>query len=94
MAAQGLILANAGALAAAAVPDHPGTGSAVLGMLQWVAAGTVAPLAGLGGSSTAAPMAVLVMVGGFAALAGQQLIVPAAAADRRPTSDTFFAPQS
>ena len=32
--AVGLIWGNAGALASAAVPEHPGTGSAVLGMLQ------------------------------------------------------------
>lgn len=59
MTAQGLIGPNGGALAAAEVPDHPGTGSALLGFVQWVAAGTIAPLAGLGGEQTAVPMAVL-----------------------------------
>lgn len=59
MTAQGLIGPNGGALAAAEVPDHPGTGSALLGFVQWVAAGTIAPLAGLGGEHTAVPMAVL-----------------------------------
>ncbi len=61
MTAQGLIGPNGGALAAAEVPDHPGTGSALLGFVQWVAAGTIAPLAGLGGEHTAIPMAVLMI---------------------------------
>ncbi len=63
MTAQGLIGGNAGALASAEVPDHPGTGSAVLGFTVWVAAGTIAPLAGLGGEDTAVPMAVLIIAG-------------------------------
>ncbi len=63
MTAQGLIGPNGGALASAAVPDHPGTGSAVLGFVQWVAAGTIAPIAGLGGEHTAIPMATLMIAG-------------------------------
>ena len=63
MTAQGLIGPNGGALASAAVPDHPGTGSAVLGFVQWVAAGTIAPIAGLGGEHTAVPMATLMIAG-------------------------------
>ena len=43
MSAQGLIGPNGGALASAEVPDHPGTGSAVLGFVQWVAAGVDRP---------------------------------------------------
>ena len=43
MSAQGLISANAGALASSEVPDHPGTGSAVIGFLQWCMAGLIAP---------------------------------------------------
>ena len=66
MTGQGLIGGNSGALASAEVPDHPGTGSALLGFVQWVAAGTIAPLAGLGGEHTAVPMALL-MIGGTAA---------------------------
>jgi DHA1 family bicyclomycin/chloramphenicol resistance-like MFS transporter len=62
MTAQGLVGPNAGALASSAVPDHPGTGSALLGFLQWVMAGTIAPLAGLGGEDTAVPMAAIVLV--------------------------------
>lgn len=62
MSAQGLIGPNAGALASAEVPEHPGTGSAILGFCQWCMAGLVAPIAGLGGEHTAVPMAVIVLV--------------------------------
>jgi DHA1 family bicyclomycin/chloramphenicol resistance-like MFS transporter len=60
MTAQGLVGPNAGALASDAVPEHPGTGSALLGFLQWSMAGVIAPLAGLGGTETAVPMAAIV----------------------------------
>jgi DHA1 family bicyclomycin/chloramphenicol resistance-like MFS transporter len=62
MSAQGLIGPNAGALASAQVPGHPGTGSAVLGFAQWCMAGVVAPIAGLGGEHTAVPMALIILV--------------------------------
>jgi DHA1 family bicyclomycin/chloramphenicol resistance-like MFS transporter len=62
MSAQGLIGPNAGALASGEVPEHPGTGSAVLGFLQWTTAGLVAPVAGLGGEETGVPMAVIVLI--------------------------------
>ncbi|MGS0683888.1 multidrug effflux MFS transporter [Nakamurella sp. GG22] len=62
MSAQGLVGPNAGALASAQVPEHPGTGSAVLGFLQWCMAGVVAPIAGLGGEHTAVPMALIIVV--------------------------------
>ncbi|HEY4569985.1 MAG TPA: multidrug effflux MFS transporter [Kribbella sp.] len=70
MTAQGLMIPNGGALASAAVPDHPGTGSAVQGFVQWIAAGTIAPIAGLGGEHTAVPMAVLLIIGTATSLAG------------------------
>ena len=54
--------ANAGALASNEVPQHPGTGSAVLGFMQWCMAGVIAPLTGLGGDRTAIPMAVIIVV--------------------------------
>ena len=70
MSAQGLIGPNGGALASAAVPEHPGTGSAVLGFVQWVAAGVIAPIAGLGGEDTAVPMAILMVAGAAASMVG------------------------
>ena len=70
MSAQGLIGPNGGALASAEVPDHPGTGSALLGCVQWVAAGVIPPIAGLGGATTAVPMAILMTAGAAASMAG------------------------
>lgn len=70
MVAQGLIITNGGALASAVVPSHPGTTSAVLGLVQWSTAGFVAPLAGIGGEDTAVPMAVLVVIGALLSLYG------------------------
>jgi DHA1 family bicyclomycin/chloramphenicol resistance-like MFS transporter len=75
MSAQGLVGANAGALASQAVPRHPGTGSALLGFFQWCAAGVVAPIAGLGGAGTAVPMALIVIV--LAAASGAALLIAA-----------------
>jgi DHA1 family bicyclomycin/chloramphenicol resistance-like MFS transporter len=79
MTAQGLIGPNGGALASAAVPDHPGTGSAVLGFVQWVAAGTIAPIAGLGGERTAIPMAALIVAGAAASMTGLLVLARPAA---------------
>jgi DHA1 family bicyclomycin/chloramphenicol resistance-like MFS transporter len=70
MTAQGLIGPNGGALASAEVPDHPGTGSALLGFVQWVAAGTIAPIAGLGGEHTAVPMALIMVSGAAVSMVG------------------------
>jgi MFS transporter, DHA1 family, multidrug resistance protein len=70
MVAQGLININGGALASAEVPEHPGTSSAVLGLVQWTTAGVVAPIAGLGGSGTAVPMALLMIGGALLSLFG------------------------
>ncbi|SLJ90606.1 multidrug effflux MFS transporter [Arthrobacter sp. P2b] len=70
MVAQGLINTNGGALASAEVPEHPGTSSAVLGLVQWTTAGVVAPIAGLGGSGTAVPMALLMIGGALLSLFG------------------------
>ncbi|MBK9695982.1 MAG: multidrug effflux MFS transporter [Propionibacteriaceae bacterium] len=61
MSAQGFIGPNAGALASDAVPHQPGTGSAVLGFLQWTMAGLIAPLTGIGGDTNAVPMAVIIL---------------------------------
>ncbi|MDX6255314.1 MAG: transporter, family, multidrug resistance protein [Frankiales bacterium] len=85
MTAQGLVGPNGGALASAAVPDHPGTGSAVLGLLQWVAAGTVAPIAGLGGSTTAVPMALLMVAGAVVSLMGLLVVARPSAVAGMPT---------
>jgi len=84
MTGQGLVGPNVGALASEAVPGHPGTGSALLGFLQWCMAGVIAPLAGLGGTRTAVPMAVIV-----AALTAASLLALAVLARPRPGTATI-----
>jgi DHA1 family bicyclomycin/chloramphenicol resistance-like MFS transporter len=59
----GLATTNGGALASAEVPEHPGTGSAVLGLFQWLAAGVTAPLAGLFGANITVSAAILALAG-------------------------------
>src|SRR3954451_2741981 len=82
MSAQGLVGPNVGALASAQVPDEPGTGSALLGFLQWFMAGIIAPLVGLGGEHTAIPMAsVLVLLTVVSAIALAVLARPARTSD-------------
>jgi DHA1 family bicyclomycin/chloramphenicol resistance-like MFS transporter len=84
MSAQGLVGPNAGALASSEIPGQPGTGSALLGGLQWCMAGV------LGGEHTAVPMAVILValtaisVYAFYALARPMLTAsnPAAASAR------------
>jgi DHA1 family bicyclomycin/chloramphenicol resistance-like MFS transporter len=70
MTAPGLIGPNGGTRAAAEVPEHPGTRSALLGFVQWVAAGTIAPIARLGGEYTAGPTALLWIGGAAASMLG------------------------
>jgi DHA1 family bicyclomycin/chloramphenicol resistance-like MFS transporter len=84
MAAQGLIGPNGGALASAEVPEHPGTGSAVLGFVQWVAAGVTAPIAGLGGEDTAVPMALLMIAGAVASMVGLLVLARPGSSVRAP----------
>ncbi len=83
MTAQGLIGPNGGALASAEVPDHPGTGSAMLGFVQWLAAGTIAPIAGLGGEHTAVPMALLMTGGAAVSMIGLLVVARPANGVRR-----------
>lgn len=82
MAAQGLVGPNAGALASATVPKHPGTGSALLGLCQWCAAGIIAPIAGLGGAQTAIPMALIIII--LAATSTAALMLAASPTESTP----------
>jgi DHA1 family bicyclomycin/chloramphenicol resistance-like MFS transporter len=81
VASLGLVLGNATALALAAVPRAAGTGSAVLGALQFALAALVSPLVGLGGERTAVPLAVVMAVAAVVALGAFLLARPAR---RRP----------
>lgn len=67
----GLVVANSTSLALDQVRRLAGTGSAMLGLLQYTLAAIVSPLVGVAGSATAVPMAItmavcaLVAVGAF-----------------------------
>lgn len=63
VASLGLVVGNTTALALEAVPGRAGSASAWLGCLQFVLAGVVSSLVGLGGEYTAVPLA-LTMLGG------------------------------
>jgi DHA1 family bicyclomycin/chloramphenicol resistance-like MFS transporter len=80
MAAQGLIFGNASALAASRQPRFAGATSSLLGLTQAASWAVAAPLASLGGVTTAVPMVLVMLVG--IALAAAALIgftrVPAA----------------
>jgi DHA1 family bicyclomycin/chloramphenicol resistance-like MFS transporter len=65
------------ALALQRYPHAAGAASAVLGSFQFVLAGLAAPLAGIGGTSDALPMALLVTVLPLAALTIRFLLVGA-----------------
>ncbi|MCZ8377434.1 multidrug effflux MFS transporter [Mycobacterium sp. CPCC 205372] len=58
----GLVMANATSLALDEVRATAGTGSAMLGALQFGLAAVVSPLVGIGGDHTAVPMAVTMVV--------------------------------
>ncbi|WP_226995667.1 multidrug effflux MFS transporter [Gordonia phthalatica] len=58
----GLTAGNATALALGEVRERAGTGSAVLGTLQFVVGAIVPPLVGLGGSASPVPMAIVVVI--------------------------------
>lgn len=88
MSAQGLVGPNAGALASDAVPEHPGTGSALLGFLQWCMAGVIAPIAGLGGAQTAVPMAAIVTVLAVASAIALR-VSPAPRQSKHPDSEQY-----
>src|SRR5205823_13593042 len=60
VASLGLINPNATALALADQVHQAGSASALLGLLTFVVGAAVAPLAGLGGTHTAVPMAVVI----------------------------------
>jgi len=58
----GFVGPNSAALAMQSYPDAAGTAAAVLGAFQFLMAAFVAPLAGVGGTSDALPMALLILL--------------------------------
>ncbi|MFZ2174530.1 MAG: multidrug effflux MFS transporter [Rhodococcus sp. (in: high G+C Gram-positive bacteria)] len=79
MASLGLVIANATTLALGEARQAAGTGSAVLGALQFLLAAAISPLVGIGGEHTAVPMAVAMVISAFIAL-GALLILTRARA--------------
>jgi len=78
VASIGLVMPNATALALAKHARVAGSGSALLGLAQFIIGGAVAPLVGIGGSGTALPMALIIAGMGTAALvACLTLVLPA-----------------
>jgi DHA1 family bicyclomycin/chloramphenicol resistance-like MFS transporter len=72
VASIGLVGPNATALALTDHPREAGSASALLGVIQFLVGAAVAPLAGIAGSESAVPMAVLIAalgLGGIGALA-------------------------
>ena len=70
----GFVGPNAVALALQRYPHAAGSASAVLGSFQFVFAAAVAPLAGVGGTADAVPMAVLILGLPIAALGARILL--------------------
>jgi DHA1 family bicyclomycin/chloramphenicol resistance-like MFS transporter len=60
VASVGLVMPNSTALALADHAQVAGSGSALIGLAQFIVGGAVAPLVGVGGSRTALPMAVII----------------------------------
>lgn len=69
VASLGLVAPNATALALADHPHTAGSASALLGVMQFVIGAVAAPLAGVAGTATALPMALVIAVLDGAALA-------------------------
>lgn len=68
MGSLGLVIANATTLALGEAHRAAGTGSAVLGALQFLLAAAISPLVGIGGEDTALPMAIAMVLSAVIAL--------------------------
>ncbi len=75
VASIGLVVANATSLALDEAHQSAGTGSAVLGALQFGLAAVVAPLVGIGGDHTAVPMAIAMVVSALIAATALLVLV-------------------
>jgi MFS transporter, DHA1 family, multidrug resistance protein len=70
------VLPNSAALALADHPRTAGSASALLGLTQFATGALAAPLAGVGGSHTALPMAIVMATLPVAGLACLRLLAP------------------
>jgi DHA1 family bicyclomycin/chloramphenicol resistance-like MFS transporter len=73
VASLGLVIANATTLALGEARRAAGTGSAVMGAVQFGLAAVISPLVGVGGEGTAVPMAVTMLVSAIIGLGGVAL---------------------
>lgn len=74
VASLGLVLANAATLALGQVRHAAGTGSALLGALQFLLAAVVAPIVGAWGEDTAVPMSLAMLVTAVLGLGSMALV--------------------
>jgi DHA1 family bicyclomycin/chloramphenicol resistance-like MFS transporter len=86
VASLGLILPNTAALALAGHPHTAGSASALLGLSQFAIGAAAAPLAGVAGSHTALPMAIVAATLSVAALACLGLLTARPAARKVPAA--------
>ncbi|MDR1711260.1 MAG: multidrug effflux MFS transporter [Propionibacteriaceae bacterium] len=84
--ALGLVFGNTTALALGAVREASGLGSAGLGVLQFALAGVVASLVGVGGETTAVPMALTMLAGSLIAITAMAVAKRAHAGKRLRSS--------
>ena len=80
----GVVLPNAAALALADHPRTAGSASALLGVTQFATGALAAPLAGVGGSQTALPMAIVMATLPLAGLACLRVMTGPSAARLAP----------
>ncbi|MBM7787069.1 multidrug effflux MFS transporter [Tenggerimyces flavus] len=71
----GLVLPNAGALALNRHPESAGAAAALVGTIQFVVGAFAGPLIGVMANGTAVPMAVVIAIGAFGAVAVAGLLV-------------------
>ena len=79
----GIVLPNSAALALADHPRTAGSASALLGVTQFATGALAAPLAGVGGSQTALPMAIVMATLPVAGLACLRVLAPAPSGARQ-----------
>jgi MFS transporter, DHA1 family, multidrug resistance protein len=87
VASIGLVFPNATALALADHPQTAGSASAGLGLSQFAIGALAAPLAGVGGSHTALPMALVTATLPVAGLACLRVLAPGPSGAREPPLD-------
>jgi DHA1 family bicyclomycin/chloramphenicol resistance-like MFS transporter len=89
----GIVLPNSAALALADHPRTAGSASALLGLTQFATGALAAPLAGVGGSDTALPMAIVMATLPVAGLVCLRVLTAGPSAARQVPRDATEAAQ-